>query len=32
MLEWLVQAKREDTRRKRIDEIADKAARGERAR
>jgi uncharacterized protein YdeI (YjbR/CyaY-like superfamily) len=32
MLEWIVQAKREDTRRKRIDDIADKAARGERAR
>jgi uncharacterized protein YdeI (YjbR/CyaY-like superfamily) len=32
MLEWLVQAKREDTRRKRIDEIAEKATRGERAR
>ncbi len=32
MLEWIVQAKRDDTRRKRVDEIADKAARGERAR
>jgi uncharacterized protein YdeI (YjbR/CyaY-like superfamily) len=32
MLEWIVQAKREDTRHKRIEEIADAAGRGERAR
>lgn len=32
MLEWLVQAKREDTRRKRVEEIAEKTARGDRAR
>jgi uncharacterized protein YdeI (YjbR/CyaY-like superfamily) len=32
MLEWIVQAKRDDTRRKRIEAIADAAARGERAR
>jgi uncharacterized protein YdeI (YjbR/CyaY-like superfamily) len=32
MLEWLVQAKRPETRTRRITEIADKTARGERAR
>jgi uncharacterized protein YdeI (YjbR/CyaY-like superfamily) len=32
MLEWLVQAKRPETRARRITEIADKAERGERAR
>jgi uncharacterized protein YdeI (YjbR/CyaY-like superfamily) len=32
MLEWLVQAKRPDTRARRVTEIADKAARNERAR
>lgn len=32
VLEWIVQAKREDTRRKRIEETAEAAARGERAR
>ena len=31
ILEWIVQAKREDTRRKRIEETAEAAARGERA-
>jgi uncharacterized protein YdeI (YjbR/CyaY-like superfamily) len=31
ILEWIVQAKREDTRRKRIEATADAAARGERA-
>ena len=32
MLEWLVQAKKPETRARRITEIADKAERGERAR
>jgi hypothetical protein len=32
MLEWLVQAKKPETRERRIAEIADKAERGERAR
>jgi hypothetical protein len=32
MLEWLVQAKKPETRQRRITEIADKAERGERAR
>jgi len=31
ILEWIVQAKRPETRRKRIEETAEKAARGERA-